>query len=77
MNGWNGMLAPSAAPGAVIAKLNAEVNRALLLPEIGRRIMVSACEPAGANTPASFGALIRSDTEKWKTIVKNAGLKAD
>ena len=30
-----------------------------------------------ATTPAEFGALIASDTEKWAKVVKFAGLKAD
>jgi tripartite-type tricarboxylate transporter receptor subunit TctC len=75
--GWNGILAPSAAPRASIAALNAEINRALLLPEIAQRVNGSACEPAAANTPASFGAVISRDIEKWKALIKSAGLKTD
>lgn len=77
MNGWNGILAPAAAPRAAVARLNAEVNRALLASEIGQRVMGSACEAAPANTPESFGALIRSDVEKWKKVVREAGLGKD
>ena len=77
MVGWNGILAPANTPRPLTAKLNAEVNRALLLPEIGQRVNGSACEPAPANTGESFAVVIRRDVEKWQALIKSAGLKVD
>lgn len=75
--GWNGILAPAAAPRDAIARLNEQINRTLQQPELAQRVNASACEPAPVNTPASFGAVIRGDVAKWKALIKSAGLKTD
>ena len=74
--GWYGLLAPIATPKDIVAKLNAEVTRALRSPEISDRLNSMAAEPA-PGTPEQFGAFIRTEIDKWAKVVKAANMKVD
>lgn len=73
---WFGMGAPARTPKAIIDKLNKEVNAILAEPAIKARI----AELGGVTligTPADFGKIVVSETEKWEKVVKFAGAKVD
>jgi len=73
---WYGLMAPAGTPKGIIAKLNAEANRALALQEVKDRMAVVGMQPAGG-TPEEFGKFIGDELAKWGPIVKAAGVKAD
>ncbi len=70
-----GMAAPRGTPGAIIDKLNAEINAGLADPKLRARLTES-----GANlrpgTPEDFAQLIARETEKWGKLIRAAGVKA-
>ena len=73
---WFGMGAPAKTPKPIIDTLNKEVNAILAEPAIKARI----AELGGVTligTPADFGKIIVSETEKWEKVVKFAGAKVD
>lgn len=74
--GWNGLVAPAGTPAPVIAKLNAALLHALDDGELRHRLEVAGYEPAAHNTPEEYGAFIKSDAEKWISLVKKTGMKA-
>lgn len=71
-----GFLAPAGTPKAVIAKLNAEINAALKLPDVRAKLEAAGIEIQGG-TPQEYAALIRSDLAKWGRVVKEAGIQAE
>ena len=73
---WYGLLAPAGTPKEIIAKLNAEANRALALQEVKDRMAGAGMQPAGG-TAEEFGKFIRAELDKWGPIVKAAGVKVD
>jgi len=73
---WNGVLAPAATPGPIVAKLNREIVRILHAPETRERFVREGAEPIG-NSPAEFTAFIKSEMAKWAKVVKAAGIKPD
>lgn len=73
---WNGILAPAATPGPIIAKLNAEITRILNSPETRERFARAGAEVA-PSTPEAFAAFIPSEIQKWATVIKVAGIKAE
>jgi len=73
---WEGLIAPAATPAAVIAKLNAEVNRIITSSEVKQRIADQGAN-ATANTPAEFGERIKGEIEIWHKIVKQSGMTVD
>jgi tripartite-type tricarboxylate transporter receptor subunit TctC len=73
---WTGLLAPGGTPGAVVRRLNAEVQKALASAELQEAFMRLGIEPAG-NTPEDFAELIRADSAKWSRAIKLSGAKLD
>ncbi|NKI96866.1 tripartite tricarboxylate transporter substrate binding protein [Rhizobacter sp. SG703] len=73
---WFGLLAPAGTPRDVIAKLNAEFNKALKQPELAKRLGDEGADPAGG-TPEQFAALIRDEIPRWGRVVKDSGAKVD
>jgi tripartite-type tricarboxylate transporter receptor subunit TctC len=73
---WHGLLAPAGTPDAVIAKLNAEVNRLLRSPDVLERFAVQGFDAIGGS-PAEFAAFIRQDVAKYAKLVKTAGIRID
>ena len=71
-----GLLAPAGTPTAVIAKVNAETDRALQLAEVKARIAELGFDAAGGS-PEAWAALIRSEMAKWAKVVKEARIKLD
>ena len=73
---WIGMLAPAGTPGAVVSKLNAEVNRILALEEVKSRLVALGTDIIGGSVQ-SFADLIKSDVARWGKAIKASGAKAD
>ena len=72
--GWYGIAAPARTPGAVVARLHAEVAKIAQNPAMKSRLAAQGLELVG-NTPAQFDAFIRAEIEKWRAVLKAAGVK--
>lgn len=70
---WMGLLAPAGTPAAVIARLNAEVAKVLKDPELIKKLADQAVE-LSSSTPEQFGALVRSEHDKWGRVIRDAKL---
>jgi len=73
---WYGVFAPAGTPGAVVAKLNAELNPLLKQPEI-RELLAKQGMAAAGGTPERFGDLVKRELARWSLVVAKAGIKAD
>ena len=73
---WYGLFLPAATPKDIVATVHAEANKLLAMPET-----VAAIQAQGAETQLmsaeQFGALVKSDYEKWKSIVQDSGAKIE
>ena len=76
VNAWSGIITTAGVPRAVLDKLNAAVNKAILVPETKERLFTLGSE-GGGGTPEEFGALIRRDSAKWAEVVRRSGAKID
>lgn len=74
--GWFGLAGPAGMPKDVVAKLSAEVNRIMNLPEVREKALSLGAEPA-PGTPEAFEAFIRAEIPKWANVVKAGGIKLD
>jgi tripartite-type tricarboxylate transporter receptor subunit TctC len=70
---WYGLMAPANTPSEIVRKLNAEVRRYLQLPDAAARMAGEGAIPAG-NTPEQFHDLIKSESARWATVLKKAGI---
>jgi tripartite-type tricarboxylate transporter receptor subunit TctC len=73
---WFGLLGPANTPRAVVERVNAELNKALQLPEIQARFAQMGFEPAGGSA-ADFAQTIQRDAQKWSKVIKDAGVKPE
>lgn len=72
---WYGLIAPKAAPKAVIDKIAAETARAVQAPAMMKHLTADGAEGVGS-TPAQFAAHIRAETDQWRRVIKQGGIKA-
>lgn len=75
-NTWYGLLAPAGTSPAIVTKFNAELNRVLTDAGVIQRLLDQGVE-ATPSTPASFRDLIAAETERWRTVIKSAGITPD
>lgn len=71
-----GFLAPAGTPKAIVAKLNAEINAALKLPDVRSRLEAAGVDIQGG-TPEAYAAVIHSDLAKWSKVIQDAGIHAE
>jgi tripartite-type tricarboxylate transporter receptor subunit TctC len=70
---WFGVLAPAGTPPEIVTRLNTEVNRILQTPEFRKRMDDIGAEAIG-NTPAQMASQIKTDTERFAKLVKDANV---
>jgi tripartite-type tricarboxylate transporter receptor subunit TctC len=73
---WFGIGMPKGTPREVIAKVNAEVNRALADPKMRERLAELGGLPL-PGTPEDFGKVIAAETQKWAKVVAASGAKVE
>jgi len=73
---WSGFVVHSATPAAAIQRLNAETVKALNLPDVRDNLQKQSMA-ATPTTPEEFAALIKSDGERYRRIIKEAGVRIE
>ena len=72
---WYGMLAPAGTPAEIVARINADMRKALALPEVKTALSAQGMEIV-PSSPEEMGALMRKDAARWMAVVKQQGIKA-
>ena len=72
---WTALFAPAGLPPDIAATLEAELKKAMADTEVQDVFLKNGYE-LFAGSPASVTDLIRHDLEKWQSVVKATGLKA-
>jgi tripartite-type tricarboxylate transporter receptor subunit TctC len=73
---WFGLAAPTGTPAEVVDQLNKEINAGLVDPTIKAQLG----DMGGillTGSPADFAKLIADETEKWGSVIREAGIKAE
>ena len=70
---WYGMLAPTGTPREIVTKLHGAVIQVLKDPGVRKLLINDGSEPVGT-TPEEFSAFIKSETDKWAKVVREAGI---
>ena len=73
---WFGFFAPKGTPREVILTINNAVNEIIAEKAVDSRLVEEGADPA-AGTPEKFGAFVRSEYEKWRTVVQQSGATVD
>ena len=70
---WYGISGPAGMPADVVATLDGEINKALMLDEVRRKFSVEALDPMPM-TPAEFTKFIQADIQRWVRVSKDRGI---
>ena len=73
---WFGIYAPAGVPADVVVRLNREINRILQTPAVRERIAALGSE-AAPMSPAEFSDKLRVDRERFGTLIREVGMKAE
>lgn len=73
---WHALYAARGTPPAVIARLNAELNRALNSADVKQQMQEQGAE-AWTSSPAEARAYLIAEGDKWAKVVKSAGVKPE
>lgn len=73
METWFGLFAPTRTPAPVIARLRAEVDKAMLLAEIRKRLEMGSGRSLRM-TPAETDAFVKSEVARWVGLLRRAGI---
>jgi tripartite-type tricarboxylate transporter receptor subunit TctC len=71
---WYGLVAPSATPPEVLARLHGATVEALHSPEVREKLAAQGAVAVG-NSSAEFQAYVKSETERWGKVIAATGLK--
>ncbi|MCW5591506.1 MAG: tripartite tricarboxylate transporter substrate binding protein [Burkholderiales bacterium] len=73
---WHAFIAPKGTPPAIVAKLNAEIHKALADPEVKERLAGLGAE-VSPTTPQELATLVRSEYERYGKLIREANIKAN
>jgi tripartite-type tricarboxylate transporter receptor subunit TctC len=73
---WFGLWGPPKMPPELLAKIHADVSKALDLPETKKFFQTNSLERVDLS-PQDFGKLIQGDLKHWSTLINAVGAKID
>jgi tripartite-type tricarboxylate transporter receptor subunit TctC len=71
---WNGVFVPHGTPAAIVRKANADINKALVSPQVSARFAELNVE-THPTTPEEFGAYVEAQMALWSRVVKEADIR--
>lgn len=69
-------MVPAATPREIVMKINADMVKFLASPDMAAKMASEGGTPA-SSTPEQFGALIKTEMERWAGVIKATGAKPD
>jgi len=73
--GWSGLLAPAGVPPHIISRLHGGFIRALAMPDVKDAILRQGSRAVSSSSPEEFARYIQAETEKFRPVIKAAGLE--
>ena len=74
---WQGVVTTGGTPPAVVARLNAEMQKFQNTEDFRALLVKFGMEPWPPNSAAEFAEIVKNDVGRWAGVVKAAGLKVD
>ena len=73
---WGGVMATAGTPPDVVARLNAEYNRILKMPDVAAKLESLGAEIVGG-TPDEFATYLKAEIAKWGKVARDNNVKLD
>lgn len=73
---WYAVMAPAGTPRDIIARIQADIAKVLLMADVREKLAGMGAEPSG-ESPEALAARIKTEFDAWGEVVRKAGIKAD
>jgi tripartite-type tricarboxylate transporter receptor subunit TctC len=73
VSAWFGLMAPAGTPRPIVDRLNAALVRILEMPSVKDKLRAQGMQPLGGS-PSDFGSKVKSEIDRWGTVVRSAGV---
>jgi tripartite-type tricarboxylate transporter receptor subunit TctC len=74
---WWAYYAPAGTPRDIVTRLNAQINKAILLPDLRDRLSVQGSAEIVGGSPEQLAAFMKGEIAKWSRVIKESGATAD
>ncbi len=74
--GWFGVFAPARTPRPIVDQISREIARIVELPDVKKQFLAQGEEGRGS-TPEEFSRFVRSEMERYRKVVKLAGIRVE
>lgn len=73
VSSWNGLAVPARTPKEVVARLSREIQAALVLPDVKKKLLDLNLVAHGSS-PQQLGDVMASDMKRWSEVIQKAGV---
>ncbi len=73
---WYALMAPAGLPRPIAERIQADVARALAMPDLREKLLALGADPVGSTT-AELTSVMRADFDRYGAVVKRLGIRAD
>jgi tripartite-type tricarboxylate transporter receptor subunit TctC len=73
---WFAIVAPPRTPPDIAAKLSQAIAETLRMPDVSKRLQGLGATPGGSS-PDETAAFLRQETERWRKVIVDAGIRLD
>jgi tripartite-type tricarboxylate transporter receptor subunit TctC len=74
---WQGVVAPAGVPRPIVDQVAAQIGKLVADPAMRNKLTEIALVPLTGSTPDSFASYVRTEVDRWATIVKNSGVELE
>lgn len=71
---WQSIVVPAGVPREIINRIYGDVKKILATPDVHERLVVQGANELVGSTPEDFGRAIRADTERYRKLIRDAGI---
>jgi tripartite-type tricarboxylate transporter receptor subunit TctC len=76
VDAWYAVIAPAKTPPELVARLNADVNAVMALPDLRDNLLKQGLIPV-TSTPEALAALVKADLARWAKVIAEAKITVD
>jgi tripartite-type tricarboxylate transporter receptor subunit TctC len=73
---WFGVFLPAGTPAPVVMLLNERIRKIVEAPDVRQRLIEQGADPV-SDTPAEFGAYVKTELARWTKVVKDTGARIE
>lgn len=73
---WYGLVGPGKMPPAIAQRMNEDINKVLLMPDVKEKLDLYGAEDGGGSAQ-QFADFIRTEQVKWSKVIKDAKVTID